>query len=99
MLNTDLHNPNIKKKKTMAQFIASLQGCNGGSDFEKEFLEDLYGSIAYDEVRAESRFNLSFKRGWLQVGSKRSKKARWVVLDPSGFYIFKSEVCLSLFGT
>lgn len=91
MLNTDLHNRNVKKKWTKAQFVNSLAEFNDGRNYEQEFLEDLYQTIALDEV-AESRFNLAFKRGWLKASvGKAKKRTRWVVLDKSGLYIFKSQ--------
>jgi hypothetical protein len=96
MLNTDLHNRNVKKKWTKAQFVNSLAEFNDGRNYEKEFLEDLYQTIALDEV-ADSRFNLAFKRGWLKVSvGKAKKRTRWVVLDKSGLYVFKSQVCVLL---
>ena len=38
MLNTALHNPNVKQKITLEQFVAQNRGINSGKDLEKEML-------------------------------------------------------------
>ena len=38
MLNTDLHNPNVKHRMTKAEFIRNNRGINNGSDLPEEFL-------------------------------------------------------------
>ncbi len=42
MLNTDAHNPHIKNKMTLPQFLKSLSGICGGKDLPKDVLERLY---------------------------------------------------------
>ncbi|KAG8527452.1 uncharacterized protein KY384_007604 [Bacidia gigantensis] len=52
MLNTDQHNPNLKKEKRMTprDFAKNLRGVNGGSDFDPEYLEEIYKSIKTNEI-------------------------------------------------
>ena len=38
MLNTDLHNPNVKHRMTKAGFIKNNRGINNGNDLPEEFL-------------------------------------------------------------
>ena len=51
MLNTDAHNPKIKKKMTMKEFVQNNQGINDGQDFGAGVLDDLYNRIIFDEIR------------------------------------------------
>mmetsp|Transcript_58738 Transcript_58738/g.137076 ORF Transcript_58738/g.137076 Transcript_58738/m.137076 type:complete len:1749 (+) Transcript_58738:59-5305(+) len=45
MLQTDLHNPGIKKKMSKEDFVWNNRGINDGSDLPKEYLEKLYESV------------------------------------------------------
>ncbi|KAK1413915.1 hypothetical protein QVD17_29652 [Tagetes erecta] len=46
MLNTDQHNPQVKKKMTEDEFIRNNRAINGGQDLPREILTDLFQSIA-----------------------------------------------------
>ncbi|CAH1426379.1 unnamed protein product [Lactuca virosa] len=46
MLNTDQHNPQVKKKMTEDEFIRNNRAINGGNDLPREYLSDLFQSIA-----------------------------------------------------
>ncbi|KAL5490206.1 GEA2 [Sanghuangporus weigelae] len=50
MLNTDLHNPQIRKRMTLEDYQKNLQGQNDGSDFSTEFLSSVYDSIRKKEI-------------------------------------------------
>jgi golgi-specific brefeldin A-resistance guanine nucleotide exchange factor 1 len=52
MLNTDLHNPNLKsaKRMTIEDFSRNLRGVNDGKDFELEYLKAIYDSIKSNEI-------------------------------------------------
>ncbi|XP_023387402.1 cytohesin-1 [Pteropus vampyrus] len=45
MLNTSLHNPNVKDKPTVERFVAMNRGINDGGDLPEELLRNLYESI------------------------------------------------------
>ena len=45
MLNTTLHNPNVKKKISMEQFVSQNRGINSGKDLPKDILELIYKNI------------------------------------------------------
>ncbi|NXH14224.1 PSD1 protein, partial [Bucco capensis] len=51
LLNTDLHGHNIGKRMSCADFIGNLEGLNGGTDFPKELLKALYGSIKNEKLQ------------------------------------------------
>lgn len=96
MLNTDLHNPSIKKKMTKEQFISQNRGVNEGENFPREFLEDLYEVIVEDELKGHNVLPGALKRGWLGLtmnkssSSQRTKRS-WVMMDKNGIYCFKSQ--------
>lgn len=52
MLNTDLHNPNLKDQKRMTynDFTKNLRGVNGKKDFAPEYLQEIYDSIKTNEI-------------------------------------------------
>uniref|UniRef100_K3WHI1 SEC7 domain-containing protein n=1 Tax=Globisporangium ultimum (strain ATCC 200006 / CBS 805.95 / DAOM BR144) TaxID=431595 RepID=K3WHI1_GLOUD len=48
MLNTDLHNPQVKKNKmSKEQFVKNNRGIDNGKDLPKRFLEEIYEDIAH----------------------------------------------------
>lgn len=58
MLNTDLHNPNMKdeKRMTVEQFVRNNRGINDGVDLPLSFLSDLYYEIKTNEIQMKQDF-------------------------------------------
>jgi len=56
MLNTDLHNPGIKKNRrmTVQQFIKNNRGINDGEDLPEDFLAELYQQIKTKEIQVQA---------------------------------------------
>ncbi|KAL1421274.1 hypothetical protein MTO96_023245 [Rhipicephalus appendiculatus] len=53
MLNMDQHNHNVKKQNipmTVEDFKKNLNGVNGGNDFDKDMLEEVYNAIKNEEI-------------------------------------------------
>lgn len=50
MLNTDLHNPNIKAHMTIDDYKRNLRGVYGGKDFPAWYLEKIFQSIHDKEI-------------------------------------------------
>ncbi len=50
MLNTDLHNPNIKKPMTLEDYQRNLRGCHKGKNFPTWYTEKMYNSIKEKEI-------------------------------------------------
>ncbi|KAH3681976.1 hypothetical protein WICPIJ_007047 [Wickerhamomyces pijperi] len=50
MLNTDLHNPNIKAHMTIDDYKRNLRGVYGGKDFPAWYLEKIFQSINDKEI-------------------------------------------------
>ena len=56
MLNTDLHNPSMKRNRrmTLEQFIRNNRGINDGEDFPVEFMTELYNQIKHKEIQVNA---------------------------------------------
>jgi hypothetical protein len=50
MLNTDQHNPTIKKRMAVDDFIKNNRGIDDGRDIDRAFLEDLYNRIKTNQI-------------------------------------------------
>ncbi|KAE8706485.1 ARF guanine-nucleotide exchange factor GNL2 [Hibiscus syriacus] len=50
MLNTDQHNPQVKKKMTEEEFIRNNSAINGGQDLPREYLSELFHSISNNAI-------------------------------------------------
>ncbi|KAF2299608.1 hypothetical protein GH714_039285 [Hevea brasiliensis] len=50
MLNTDQHNPQVKKKMTEDEFIRNNRAINAGQDLPREYLSELFHSIATNAI-------------------------------------------------
>ncbi|XP_039118527.1 ARF guanine-nucleotide exchange factor GNL2 [Dioscorea cayenensis subsp. rotundata] len=50
MLNTDQHNPQVKKKMTEEEFIRNNRAINGGTDLPREYLSELFHSIVSNAI-------------------------------------------------
>ncbi|GIX61193.1 Sec7 domain-containing protein [Babesia caballi] len=51
MLNTDLHNSQVKKKMKLEDFVKNNKGINNGKNLPFEFLEDIYTTIKHHEIK------------------------------------------------
>ncbi|KAG8230896.1 hypothetical protein J437_LFUL002927 [Ladona fulva] len=99
MLNTSLHNPSVKEKPTVEQFITMNRGINNGGDLPRELLVSLYDSIKTEPFKIpeddgndlmHTFFNPD-KEGWLwkQGGRYKSWKRRWFILNDNCLYYFE----------
>lgn len=51
MLNTDLHNPQVKKNKmSKDQFVKNNRGIDNGKDLPRRFLEEIYDDILHNPM-------------------------------------------------
>lgn len=99
MLNTSLHNPNVKEKPDVERFISMNRGIHDGSDLPRELLESLYDSIKKEPFKIpeddgndlmHTFFNPD-KEGWLwkQGGRYKNWKRRWFILSENCLYYFE----------
>jgi brefeldin A-resistance guanine nucleotide exchange factor 1 len=71
MLNTDLHNPNIKSQKrmTIEDFSRNLRGINDSKDFEQEYLKVIYDTIRDNEIilPEEHQNKYAYDHAWKEL--------------------------------
>ena len=105
MLNTDAHNPAIKKanKMTKQQFLTNNRGINGGNDVDPDYLGKIYDAILEKPFKMNeenTEFTNAEKKGFLtkQGGRVKTWKKRWFVLDKGKLAYFNSDkVCYYVF--
>lgn len=99
MLNTGLHNPNVKDKPSIEKFIMMNKGLDNGQDLPQELLTNYYDSIKRDPLpRPEDGSDLAETffspdhQGWLvkEGGKHKNWKKRWFILTDNCLYYFKS---------
>ena len=99
MLNTDLHNPSIKHKMTVEQFVKNNTDTGLENDLSPEFLSKMYFCIRDNEIKMETQDtkfgnSVAIKMGWLtkQGGRIKTWKRRWFILSDGVLYYFKEKV-------
>lgn len=53
MLNTDLYNPQVKRRMTKQDFVKNNRGINDGADLPEELLSQIFDDIASNEIRMQ----------------------------------------------
>ncbi|KAH7647325.1 sec7 domain containing [Cryptosporidium bovis] len=62
MLNTDLHNVQVKHKMTVDDFIKNNRGINNGSDLPREFLVSIFDEIKHNGIKLHENHGLIGKQ-------------------------------------
>uniref|UniRef100_A0A4W4F8Y1 Cytohesin 3 n=2 Tax=Electrophorus electricus TaxID=8005 RepID=A0A4W4F8Y1_ELEEL len=99
MLNTSLHNPNVRDKPSAERFISMNRGINEGGDLPEELLTNLYESIKNEPFKipeddgndlTHTFFNPD-REGWLlKLGGRvKTWKRRWFILTDNCLYYFE----------
>merc|ERR1712227_609248 len=78
MLNTSLHNPSVKDKPSVEQFITMNRGINDGENLPRELLVSLFDSIKTEPFKIPE-----------QGGRYKSWKRRWFILNDNRLYYFE----------
>jgi brefeldin A-inhibited guanine nucleotide-exchange protein len=99
MLNTDAHNPQVKKRMTKADFVKNNRGINDNADLPEELLSAIFDDIVSNEIRMKDEMELGTQAGvagpglanaLANVGRDLQKEA--YVLQSNGM-ANKTEVC------
>ena len=101
MLNTSLHNVNVKDKITLEGFINMNKGINDGGDIQREKLEALFSSIAKTPFQiagddgndlTKTFFNPE-REGMLtkEGGIHRNWKPRYFILKDNCLFYFRNK--------
>ncbi|KAF9001938.1 Sec7-like domain is implicated in guanine nucleotide exchange function [Cyathus striatus] len=89
MLNTDLHNPQVRKRMSLEDYQKNLRGVNGGSDFSPEFLQNIYESIRKKEIvmPEEHTGQLGFEYAWKELLLRSKQSGEYMMCNSSLFDI------------
>ncbi|CAO2829540.1 unnamed protein product [Amaranthus hypochondriacus] len=89
MLNTDLHNVQVKKKMTEEDFIRNNRRINAGEDLPREFLCELYHSICKNEIRTTPEQGAGFAEmtpsRWIDLLHKCKKTPPYILADSRAY--------------
>lgn len=84
MLNTDQHNPQVKKKMTEEDFIRNNRSINGGSDLPREYLSELFHSISTNAISLSDQpgtiIDMNPNR-WVQLINRSKKLQPFIMCD------------------
>lgn len=78
LLNTDLHNPQVKKQMDLDAYRRNLKGVNNGKDFPEWYLSKIYSSIRDREIIMPEEHHGTdkwFDDAWHNLISSQSKYA------------------------
>eukprot|EP01090_Pellita_catalonica_P000583 TRINITY_DN10400_c0_g1_i1.p1 TRINITY_DN10400_c0_g1~~TRINITY_DN10400_c0_g1_i1.p1 ORF type:complete len:1254 (-),score=228.12 TRINITY_DN10400_c0_g1_i1:58-3819(-) len=96
MLNTDLHNPSITNRMTMAGWLSNHARLAMQEEVPEEFLKGIYEKIKSEEIKMDSEgvmFGSAVKKGFLtkQGGRYKNWKKRYFILSHNCLYYFKNK--------
>ncbi|TFY68249.1 hypothetical protein EVG20_g3640 [Dentipellis fragilis] len=87
MLNTDQHNPQIRKRMSIEDYARNLRGVNDGADFSPEYLQTLYDSIRKREIvmPEEHTGQLGFEFAWKELLARSRVSGELMICNSSHF--------------
>eukprot|EP01147_Barroeca_monosierra_P000238 gene238-3616_t len=108
MLNTSIHNPNIKDKMTLEMFVGMNRGIDNGASINEDLLSRIYESIKEKEFDLHDTNDTLMetfvdpeKSGWMlkEGGRAKTLKRRFFILKNNCLYYFENESATKPKGT
>ncbi|XP_057501635.1 LOW QUALITY PROTEIN: ARF guanine-nucleotide exchange factor GNL2 [Actinidia eriantha] len=84
MLNTDQHNPQVKKKMTEDEFIRNNRAINDGKDLPREYLSELFHSISTKAITIFGQSGLPVEMNpnrWIELMNRAKLVQPFVFCD------------------
>ncbi|KAJ3227008.1 GDP/GTP exchange factor for ARF [Clydaea vesicula] len=80
MLNTDQHNPQVRRRMTLEEFRKNNGGVNDGENFDPEYMKTIYQEIKENEIimPEEHEGDLGFNYAWRELLKKSSTVGRMI---------------------
>ncbi|KAG1879363.1 hypothetical protein C8R48DRAFT_588959 [Suillus tomentosus] len=87
MLNTDQHNPQIRKRMSIEDYQRNLRGVNDGTNFSPEFLQSVYDSIRKREIvmPEEHTGQLGFEYAWKELLTRSRQSGPFLMCNSALF--------------
>ncbi|KAG9102674.1 GDP/GTP exchange factor for ARF [Ceratobasidium sp. 370] len=87
MLNTDLHNPQNRKRMAITDYQKNLKGVNDGTDFDPEYLQAIYDGLRKREIvmPEEHMGQLGFDYAWKELLLRAKNAGEYIVCNTSAF--------------
>ncbi|KAI9118925.1 hypothetical protein K1719_009600 [Acacia pycnantha] len=94
MLNTDQHNPQVKKRMTEEDYIKNNRSINAGQDLPREYLSELYHAISSNPLLAPTSTNQDMNPSkWTQLMNRSKEEKPFVQCD-----FFDRRICRDMFA-
>ncbi|RUS35496.1 hypothetical protein BC938DRAFT_482565 [Jimgerdemannia flammicorona] len=83
MLNTDLHNPQVRRRMSPQDYMKNLRGVNEGQNFNADYLQAIYDAIRKREIvmPEEHEGQLGFNYAWKELLSRADMAGQFVVCN------------------
>ncbi|GBC25460.1 uncharacterized protein OCT59_019907 [Rhizophagus irregularis] len=85
MLNTDLHNPQVRRRMTIEDYMKNLRKVNNDKDFSPEYLNAIYDAIKKREIimPEEHEGQLGFNYAWKELLRRAENSGPLIICDVS----------------
>jgi brefeldin A-resistance guanine nucleotide exchange factor 1 len=89
MLNTDLHNPQNRKRMTIDDYKRNLRGVNDGKDFDPEYLAGIHESLKKKEIilPEEHSGSAGFEYAWKSLMQRTRSAGELRIRQPSSGHV------------
>ncbi|KAL1914448.1 uncharacterized protein VTP21DRAFT_8900 [Calcarisporiella thermophila] len=85
MLNTDLHNPQVRRRMTLHDYMGNLRGVNDKNDFSPSYLQAIYEAIRKREIvmPEEHEGQLGFNYAWKELLRRAERTGNLIIVSTS----------------
>ncbi|KAF0385373.1 Sec7-domain-containing protein [Gigaspora margarita] len=85
MLNTDLHNPQVRRRMSIEDYMKNLRNVNNGQNFSPEYLHAIYDAIRKREIimPEEHEGQLGFNYAWKELLRRAESAGPLIVCNVS----------------
>ncbi|CRH01497.1 protein transport protein SEC7, putative [Plasmodium relictum] len=95
MLNTDLHNNQVKNKMKLEEFIKNNRGINNGKNIDRIYLENLYNCILNEEIKLFSNTQNSYTNDdqyWRLLEKKKKQYKKYHSIKERDAHFYKYDI-------
>ncbi|EUR62879.1 hypothetical protein PFBG_05484 [Plasmodium falciparum 7G8] len=95
MLNTDLHNNQVKNKMKLEEFIKNNRGINNGKNIDRIYLENLYNCILNEEIKLFSNTQNTYTNDdqyWKLLDQKKEEYKYYHYFKANEIYFYRYDI-------